>query len=54
MLSTADVDAGIVAVVPAVVITSVDVSKTPVELTEDVVLQKWCPGLCFPHKWCQG
>ncbi len=54
MLSTADVDAGIVAVVPAVVITSVDVSKTPVDLQRMSFLQKWCPGLCFPHKWCQG
>ncbi len=43
MLSTADVDAGIVAVVPAVVITSVDVSKTPVELTEDVVSAEVVP-----------
>ncbi len=37
MVSSADVEAGIVAVVPAVVVTSMDVSKIPVELTEDVV-----------------
>ncbi len=39
MVSTTDVESGVVmvdAVVPAVVITSVDISKIPVELTEDV------------------
>ncbi len=37
MVSSADVEAGVVAVVPAVVVTSMDVSKIPVELTEDDV-----------------
>ncbi len=37
MVSTADVEAGVVPVVPAVVIKSVEVSKFPVELTEYVV-----------------
>ncbi len=43
MVSTADVESGIVAVVPAVVITSMDVSKTPVELTEEVVSAEVVP-----------
>ncbi len=37
VVSSADVEAGVVAVVPAVVVTSMDVSKIPVELTEDDV-----------------
>ncbi len=46
MVSTADVKAGVVmfdAVVPAVVITSMDVSTIPVELTEDAVSAEVVP-----------
>ncbi len=42
MLLTADVKAGVVAVVPAVV-TSVDVPKIPIELKEDVVSAEVVP-----------
>ncbi len=38
MDSTADVDADVSPVVPAVVIKSVEVSKFPVELTENLVV----------------
>ncbi len=54
MVSTADVDAGVVRLFPAVVITSVDISKIPVELTEDVFCRSDALGLCFLQKWCQG
>ncbi len=58
MVSTADVvTASVVmldAVVPAVVITSMDVLRFLLNLQRMLFLQKWCPWLCFPQKWCQG
>ncbi len=49
MDSTADVKAGVVMTelgIPAVVITSMDVSKIPVELTEEVVSAEVVPRVC--------
>ncbi len=43
MVSTANVDAGVAPVVPAVVIRSEEVSKFPVELTEYVVSAEVVP-----------
>ncbi len=47
MISTAGVEAGVVMVgVTVVLFDGVYVSSTiPVERTEGVVLQNWCPGL---------
>ncbi len=50
MDSTADVKAGVVMTelgIPAVVITSMDVSKIPVELTEEVVSAEVVPRVVF-------